>query len=160
MTLTRWAKRIERMRLHGLNEPLFNFYNTTNTPPTLSDEKLKFITSLLQSLKNIHRVKAVSLISVDGMPVASLGTETVPERLLVPATIALLATCERVGQTVEQGNLEVALVKSAGGTMLVAGAGKNAALVILFDAAMDLPNLFTREFPLIDMIRNVIKSNY
>ncbi|OLS13512.1 MAG: hypothetical protein RBG13Loki_2883 [Promethearchaeota archaeon CR_4] len=156
MTLARWSKRISRWSNRDMT-------NTPTTPKPIVELPYGVrldLWSLLQVLKSIDGVNVISLVSDEGKSIASLGTETVNEGKLLAMTAALLSLGERSSREFEQGNLEMMLTKANGGTTLVVGAGEHAVLVMLFDASADLSKLFARDFPLIDKIREVVKTLY
>jgi len=114
--------------------------------------------SLLQVLKTIDGVRALSIVADTGIPVASLGTENMDEGMIAAMTAALLSISGRASQEFNQGNLEMILTKATGGTTLIVDAGPHATMVMLLDETVDLAKLFTRDFAVIDRIRTIIKA--
>ncbi|GAB4311854.1 MAG: roadblock/LC7 domain-containing protein [Promethearchaeota archaeon] len=85
---------------------------------------------LKKLLASIPEVKAASIVSVEGLPIASALPKNVDETRVAAMTAAMLSLGERAAQELEKGELEQVLVRGREGYLLVFGAGSNAVLTV------------------------------
>lgn len=94
-----------------------------DAPETL-DEILKKL------LAAIPEVKAASIVSVEGLPIASALPQGVDETRIAAMTAAILSLGERAAQEMNKGDLEQIFVRGSDGYLLVLAAGPNAVLTV------------------------------
>ena len=98
---------------------------------TISDESSETLDDILkQLLASIPEVKAASIVSVEGLPIASALPRNVDETRVAAMTAAMLSLGERAAQEFEKGDMEQVFVRGVDGYILVMGAGPNAVLTV------------------------------
>ena len=85
---------------------------------------------LKKLLSAIPEVKAASIVSVEGLPIASALPQGVDETRIAAMTAALLSLAERAIQEMRKGDFEQVYVKGTDGYLLVLAAGQNAVLTV------------------------------
>ncbi len=85
---------------------------------------------LKKLLASIPEVKAASIVSVEGLPIASALPRNVDETRVAAMTAAMLSLGERAAQEFEKGDMEQVFVRGVDGYILVMGAGPNAVLTV------------------------------
>jgi len=95
----------------------------STTPETL-DELLKKL------LSSIPEVKAASIVSVEGLPIASALPQGVDETRIAAMTAAILSLAERAIHELGKGDFDQVMVKGTEGYILVLAAGRNAVLAV------------------------------
>ena len=94
-----------------------------NTGENLDDILKKLLTA-------IPEVKAVAIVSAEGLPIASALPQGVDETRIAAMTAALLSLAERSVIEMDKGEFEQLYVKGTEGYLLVLQAGPNAVLVV------------------------------
>ncbi len=98
---------------------------------TISDESSETLDDILKKLlASIPEVKAASIVSVEGLPIASALPRNVDETRVAAMTAAMLSLGERAAQEFEKGDMEQVFVRGVDGYILVMGAGPNAVLTV------------------------------
>ncbi len=85
---------------------------------------------LRKLISSIPEVKAASVVSVEGLPIASALPRNVDETRVAAMTAAMLSLGERAAQEFEKGDLEQVYVRGVDGYVLVMSAGPNAVLTV------------------------------
>jgi len=97
----------------------------------ISDDTSETLDDILKRLlASIPEVKAASIVSVEGLPIASALPRNVDETRVAAMTAAMLSLGERAAQELEKGELEQVFVRGTDGYIIVMGAGSNAVLTI------------------------------
>ncbi|MGV9173850.1 MAG: roadblock/LC7 domain-containing protein [Promethearchaeia archaeon] len=94
-----------------------------STPETLDDILKKLLAS-------IPEVKSAAVVSVEGLPIASVLPQGVDETRIAAMTAAILSLGERAAMEMDKGELQQIYVKGDLGYLLVLEAGKNAVLTV------------------------------
>lgn len=94
-----------------------------STPETLDDILKKLLAS-------IPEVKSAAVVSVEGLPIASVLPQGVDETRIAAMTAAILSLGERAAMEMNKGDLEQIYVRGSNGYLLVLEAGKNAVLTV------------------------------
>ncbi|MFO8019183.1 MAG: roadblock/LC7 domain-containing protein [Promethearchaeia archaeon] len=94
-----------------------------STPETLDDILKKLLAS-------IPEVKSAAVVSVEGLPIASVLPQGVDETRIAAMTAAILSLGERAAMEMNKGDLQQIYVKGSNGYLLVLEAGKNAVLTV------------------------------
>jgi predicted regulator of Ras-like GTPase activity (Roadblock/LC7/MglB family) len=110
---------------------------------TISDESSETLDDILKKLlASIPEVKAASIVSVEGLPIASALPRNVDETRIAAMTAAMLSLGERAAQEFEKGSLEQLFVGGVNGYVLVVGAGPNAVLTVSASKEVKLGLIF------------------
>ena len=110
---------------------------------TISDESSETLDDILKKLlASIPEVKAASIVSVEGLPIASALPRNVDETRIAAMTAAMLSLGERAAQEFEKGDLEQVYVRGVDGYILVMGAGPNAVLTVSASKEVKLGLIF------------------
>jgi predicted regulator of Ras-like GTPase activity (Roadblock/LC7/MglB family) len=94
-----------------------------STPETLDDILKKLLAS-------IPEVKSAAVVSVEGLPIASVLPQGVDETRIAAMTAAILSLGERAAMEMSKGDLEQIYVRGSNGYLLVLEAGPNAVLTV------------------------------
>ncbi|MFX1296364.1 MAG: roadblock/LC7 domain-containing protein [Promethearchaeota archaeon] len=127
----------------------------------MSEEELIFeqqLKTLMLALRvYTEGVKAISLISESGLPIATVVREgeKVNENLIATLGSAALATGGRINIELTNGDLEKVIIQGKCGIFLVVECGSGA-LIILFNKYMNLPQLVFKDIKIIDEMRKKI----
>jgi len=98
---------------------------------TISDDNQETLDDILKKLlASIPEVKAASIVSVEGLPIASALPRNVDETRVAAMTAAMLSLGERAAQEFEKGDMEQVFVRGVDGYIFVMGAGPNAVLTV------------------------------
>ncbi len=97
---------------------------------------------LKQLLAAIPEVKAASIVSVEGLPIASALPQSIDETRIAAMTAALLSLAERAVHEMNKGNFDQLLIKGELGYLLVLAAGMNAVLTVSATPEVRLGLLF------------------
>lgn len=81
-------------------------------------------------LASISEIKGASIVSVEGLPIASALPLDVDETRVAAMTAAILSLGERAAQELDKGDLEQIYIRGAKGYLLVMAAGMNAVLTV------------------------------
>lgn len=92
-------------------------------PETLDDILKKLLAA-------IPEVKAASIVSVEGLPIASALPVEIDETRIAAMTAALLSLGERAIHEMAKGDFEQIFIKGTDGYLLVLQAGMNAVLTV------------------------------
>ncbi len=97
----------------------------------IGEESSETLDDILKKLlASIPEVKAASIVSVEGLPIASALPRNVDETRVAAMTAAMLSLGERAAQEFEKGDMEQVFVRGVDGYILVMGAGPNAVLTV------------------------------
>ena len=96
------------------------FENKTNElKTTLSDLKIK-----------VPEIESAAIVSIEGLPIASVLPQEIEEARLAAMTAAMLSLGERVAQEMQRGELEKIFIEGAYGYIITTAAGQNAVLTV------------------------------
>lgn len=96
-----------------------------------NEERTETLDDILKNLlASIPEVKTASIVSVEGLPIASALPRNIDETRVAAMTAAMLSLGERAAQELEKGDLEQVFVRGTNGYMLVMAAGPNAVLTV------------------------------
>lgn len=90
-------------------------------------------TQVLQELIKNVGLEGASLVSVDGLPIASVLKPGMEEDRIAAMSAAILSLGERVAEELAKGALEQITIKSQDGYVILTGVGKDAVIVVLAD---------------------------
>ncbi len=113
----------------------------------------------LKILMNIKGVKAVNLISIEGIPVDCIlpeGSDAKAEMRYAAMTAAVVSLGERACRETKKGDLNLVLIDGQEGKLLVVGCGTEFVISLSFDATISNEELFTEYFKTIDIVRNTV----
>jgi hypothetical protein len=91
----------------------------------------KLVAFLKQILAAIPEVKAVALISIDGIPIASVLPHEFDENQIAKLTNGLISQGKKVSDEFKQGELRFLNVLNENGAFFITKAGSNAVLSVL-----------------------------
>jgi hypothetical protein len=111
---------------------------------------------VLQELIRNAGLQGVSLVSTDGLPIASVLRPGTREDRVAGIGAAILALGERVVEELVRGDLEQVIIKGRDGYVILTGVGNNAVLVALADDESKLGLLLME----IDKTREKLKQNF
>jgi predicted regulator of Ras-like GTPase activity (Roadblock/LC7/MglB family) len=79
---------------------------------------------------NIPEILATAVVSVEGLPIASMMPQEVDDTRIAAMTAAMLSLGERAALELNKGALEQIIIKGENGYLIVIGAGPNAVLTV------------------------------
>ena len=97
----------------------------------MSDTKKEKLTEILQSLRKIGDIQGSSVISRDGLTIASDLSKDVDEETFAAMSAAMQGAAETAVQELKQGSLNQIIIDAQNGKMITISAGEKAILVIL-----------------------------
>jgi predicted regulator of Ras-like GTPase activity (Roadblock/LC7/MglB family) len=104
----------------------------------MPDTKKDGLVKILQELRKIGNVLGSSVISTDGLPIASdLGAD-VDEDTFAAMSAAMQGAADTAVSELKQGELKQIIVEAERGKMISTAAGENAILVILAKPGINL----------------------
>ncbi len=101
-------------------------------------EKKQQLTQILQSLKKIGDVMGSSVISDEGLSIASDLGEDVDEETFAAMAAAMQGAAETTASELKQGTLRQVIVEAEEGKIIAISAGEKAILVILAKPGLNL----------------------
>ncbi len=94
-------------------------------------QKAETLDSILRDLEAaVPQIQAAAIVSVEGLPIASILPANVDETMIAAMTAAMLSLGERAAAELNKGELEQVYVKGKDGYIIVMGAGANAVLTL------------------------------
>ena len=81
-------------------------------------------------LASISEIKGASIVSVEGLPIASALPQDVDETRIAAMTAAILSLGERAAHDLDKGDLEQIYIRGTKGYLLTMSAGMNAVLTV------------------------------
>ena len=90
-------------------------------------------TQVLQELIRNTGLEGASLVSADGLPIASVLKPGMEEDRIAAMSAAILSLGERVSEELAKGNLEQITIKGQEVYIILTGVGKDAVMVVLAD---------------------------
>ena len=90
-------------------------------------------TQVLQELIRNTGLEGASLVSADGLPVASVLKPGMEEDRIAAMSAAILSLGERVSEELAKGVLEQITIKGTDGYVILTGVGRDAVMVVLAD---------------------------
>lgn len=90
-------------------------------------------TQVLQELIKNAGLEGASLVSADGLPVASVLKPGMEEDRIAAMSAAILSLGERVAEELAKGRLEQITIKGDHGYVIITGVGMEAVMVVLAD---------------------------
>ncbi|MFN3870985.1 MAG: roadblock/LC7 domain-containing protein [Aquificaceae bacterium] len=88
---------------------------------------------ILQELIKNAGLEGASLVSADGLPIASVLKPGMEEDRIAAMSAAILSLGERVSEELAKGTLEQITIKGQDGYVILTGMGKDAVIVVLAD---------------------------
>jgi hypothetical protein len=88
---------------------------------------------ILHELIENTRLNGASLVSADGLPIASVLKSGMEEDRIAAMGAAILSLGERVAEELTKGTLEQITIKASDGYIILTGVGNDAVLVALAD---------------------------
>ncbi|HME55201.1 MAG TPA: roadblock/LC7 domain-containing protein [Candidatus Lokiarchaeia archaeon] len=96
-----------------------------------SSSNIEELEEILKNLTaNIPEILATAVVSVEGLPIASMMPTEIDDTHIAAITAAMLSLGERAALELNKGPMEQILVRGEQGNILVMGAGSNAVLTI------------------------------
>jgi uncharacterized protein len=96
-----------------------------------SSSNIEELEEILKNLTaNIPEILATAVVSVEGLPIASMMPNEIDDTHIAAITAAMLSLGERAALELNKGPMEQILVRGEQGYILVMGAGSNAVLTI------------------------------
>jgi len=96
-----------------------------------SSSNIEELEEILKNLTaNIPEILATAVVSVEGLPIASMMPTEIDDTHIAAITAAMLSLGERAALELNKGPLEQILVRGESGFIMVMGAGANAVLTI------------------------------
>jgi len=92
---------------------------TTELKTALADLKIK-----------VPEIESAAIVSIEGLPIASVLPQEIEEARLAAMTAAMLSLGERVAQEMQRGELEKIFIEGAYGYIITISAGANAVLTV------------------------------
>lgn len=90
-------------------------------------------TQVLQELIKNTGLEGASLVSADGLPIASVLKPGMEEDRIAAMSAAILSLGERVSEELAKGVLEQITIKGQDGYVVLTGVGRDAVMVVLAD---------------------------
>ena len=101
---------------------------------------------LNEILKNLNNsspdVEASAIMSIDGLTIATLLSESIDEDRVGAMSAALLSIGNRTSKELSRGQLEQVMVQGEKGYVLIVGAGKDAVLAVVAGSGAKLGLVF------------------
>ena len=96
-----------------------------------SDSNIEELETILKNLTaSIPEILAAAIVSVEGLPIASMMPQGVDDTRIAAMTAAMLSLGERAALEMNKGALEQILIRGEEGYLFVMGAGMNAVLTV------------------------------
>lgn len=96
-----------------------------------SASNIEDLEEILKNLTaNIPEILATAVVSVEGLPIASMMPQEIDDTHIAAITAAMLSLGERAALELNKGPMEQILVRGEQGNILVMGAGSNAVLTV------------------------------
>ena len=89
-----------------------------------------FIEILKSLLNTIPDIKSAGIVSVEGLPIASIINNGINEVIIAAMTAAHLSLAERSIMEMKNGELDKLWIEGSDGQMLILKAGENAVLMV------------------------------
>jgi predicted regulator of Ras-like GTPase activity (Roadblock/LC7/MglB family) len=163
MTLFRWNQQLRNVHKKNIKEEkkmeMVIRLNEENGDPTKKSKSME-LAKVLEVLKFLPGVKAITLINDEGQLVSMVASKEAQDLDLINIVVAMLALGQRASQELVLGNLEMIFNKSKLGLLLIVGAGPRLVLTILFDEQADVKQLFSEDFVVIERVKQAISENY
>ncbi len=103
----------------------------------------EILTDLLHSLSALSSdIESVAIVDDDGLVMASSMPSETDEEAVAAISAATLGMSERVIDELKRGELELCMVRSSGGFLILSRCGREAALVVLASAKARIGLLF------------------
>jgi len=112
-------------------------------------------------LMDINGVKAVTIITIDGIPVDCILPERSDAKMEIKyaaMTAAVVSLGERVCRETNKGDFNLVLIDGQKGKLLFIACNNEYVISINFDETMSNEELFAEYFRTIDIVRNHIGS--
>ncbi len=104
----------------------------------MPDTKKEQLTEILQSLKKVGDVLGSSVISADGLPIASDLGEGIDESTFAAMSAAMQGAAETAVQELKQGTLKQIILEAEESKIIAISSGEKAILVILAKPKINL----------------------
>lgn len=115
------------------------------------------LNEILKHLNNSSPdIEASAVMSIDGLTIATLLTESIDEDRVGAMSAALLSIGNRTSNELSRGALEQVMVKGTKGYILIVGAGKEAVLTVVAGADAKLGLVFLEAKRAAESITNAL----
>ncbi|MHA1699234.1 MAG: roadblock/LC7 domain-containing protein [Promethearchaeota archaeon] len=95
------------------------------------NEHLEELTDILKNLTaSIPEISSGAIVSVEGLPIASMTPDDVDETRFAAMTATMLSLGERAALEMSKGELEQVLIRGKDGYLIVMSAGPHAVLAV------------------------------
>ncbi len=144
---------INRLKEKGLIQETGE-YNERYKIYRIADKSINAVYAL-KLLMKIKGVKAVVLITIDGIPVDSIlpeGADPKSEIRYAAMTAAIVSLGERACRETNKGGLNLVLIDGEDGKILVVGCGSEFVIALSLDDTISNQELFTDFFKVIDLV--------
>ncbi|MGB5910815.1 MAG: roadblock/LC7 domain-containing protein [Promethearchaeia archaeon] len=124
----------------------------------IADKSMNAIFAL-KLLMNIKGVKAVNLITTEGIPIDSILPKTVDpkdEMKYAAMTSAFISLGERACKETRKGDLNLVLIDGKEGKLLIVGCGSEFVISLSLDETISNDQLFSEYFKTIDIVRSTL----
>lgn len=124
----------------------------------IADKSMNAIFAL-KLLMNIKGVKAVNLITTEGIPIDSILPKTASpkdEMKYASMTSAFVSLGERACKETRKGELNLVLIDGKDGKFLIVGCGPEFVISLSLDDTISNDQLFTKYFKTIDIVRSTL----
>ncbi len=115
----------------------------------------RYVQVMRELMGNIG-LEGVSLVSLDGLPIASVLKSGMEEDRIAAMSAAILSLGERVSEELAKGALEQITIKGTNGYVILTGVGENAVLVTLADNNVKLGLLLIEIKKTQDKLRGIM----
>ncbi|MHA1791563.1 MAG: roadblock/LC7 domain-containing protein [Promethearchaeota archaeon] len=96
-----------------------------------SDSSVEKLEDILRNLAaSIPEIQAAAIVSVEGLPIASMMPDEIDDTRMAAMTAAMLSLGERAAVEMEKGALEEILIRGEKGYLIVMSGGTNAVLTV------------------------------
>jgi uncharacterized protein len=102
------------------------------------DTKKDKLVKILQSLRNVGDIIGSSVISSDGLPIASDISESVDEATFAAMSAAMQGAADTAALELKQGSVNQIIVDAENGKIITISSGKKSILIILASPRINL----------------------
>ncbi|MFX0020265.1 MAG: roadblock/LC7 domain-containing protein [Promethearchaeota archaeon] len=124
----------------------------------IADKSVNAILAL-KILMNIKGVKAVNLVTSEGIPVDSIlpdSADPKDEMKYAAMTSAVVSLGERACRETKKGNLNLSLIEGELGKLLVVGCGPDFVISLSLDDTISNKQLFSEYFKTVEIVRSTL----
>ncbi len=111
---------------------------------------------LLQMLTKIKGVKAVALITNEGIPIASILPTNTTHTRYSAMSVAILSLSQRALKITKKGKFSTLYIEGEEGKLVIIDCGSEFVLTISLDNSVSKEDFFTQQFKVIELIGAMI----